>query len=109
MVTQKELDDRQPAQLEDAIAYTAGVIASPWGLDDRFDECLIRGFDICTSTLYRDGLIQRLIGFSGFKIEPYGMQRIEVLKGPGFRALRRERCRRHGQRDHQAAAQRAHV
>lgn len=82
VITEKELEDRRPAQLEDTLAYTAGVIASPWGLDDRFDECLIRGFDLCTSTLYRDGLSQRLIGFSGFKIEPYGMQRIEVLKGP---------------------------
>lgn len=82
VVTRKELDDRRPAQLEDAIAYTAGVVASPWGTDDRFDECLIRGFDLCTSTLYRDGLSQKAIGYSGFKIEPYGMQRIEVLKGP---------------------------
>ena len=82
VVTRKELDDRQPAQLEDALSYTAGVVSSPWGIDDRFDECLIRGFDLCTSTLYRDGLSQRLIGFSGFKIELYGMQRVEVLKGP---------------------------
>lgn len=82
VITRKELDDRQPAQLEDTLAYTSGVVPSPWGVDDRFDECLIRGFDICTSTLYRDGLSQRLIGFSGFKIEPYGMDRIEVLKGP---------------------------
>jgi len=82
VVTQKELEDRRPAQLEDAIAYTAGVVPSPWGLDDRFDECLIRGFDLCTSVLFRDGLNQRAVGFSGFKIEPYGMQRIEVLKGP---------------------------
>lgn len=82
VVTRKELDDRKPAQLEDAIAYTSGIVASPWGLDDRFDECLIRGFDLCTSTLYRDGLNQRAVGFSGFKIEPYGMERFEVLKGP---------------------------
>ena len=32
--------------------------------------------------MYRDGLVQKIIGFSGFKIEPYGMERIEVLKGP---------------------------
>ena len=82
VVTRKQMDDRQPAQLEDTLSYIAGVTASPWGNDDRFDECLIRGFDICTSTMYRDGLVQKIIGFSGFKIEPYGMERIEVLKGP---------------------------
>ena len=82
VVTRKQMDDRQPAQLEDTLSYIAGVTASPWGNDDRFDECLIRGFDVCTSTMYRDGLVQKIIGFSGFKIEPYGMERIEVLKGP---------------------------
>ena len=82
VVTRKQMDDRQPAQLEDTLSYIAGVTTSPWGNDDRFDECLIRGFDVCTSTMYRDGLVQKIIGFSGFKIEPYGMERIEVLKGP---------------------------
>lgn len=82
VITRKELDERKPAQLQDAIAYTSGIVAAPWGTDGRFDECLIRGFDLCTGALYRDGLSQKVIGFSGFKIEPYGMERFEVLKGP---------------------------
>lgn len=82
VVTRKQLDDRQPRQLEDTLAYTAGVTASPWGVDDRFDQCLIRGFDICTAVIYRDGLPQKAVDFSGFKIEPYGLERVEVLKGP---------------------------
>lgn len=82
VVTRKELDDRQPAQLEDTLSYLAGVVSSPWGVDDRFDQCLIRGFDICTAVMYRDGLPQKVIDFSGFKIEPYGLERVEVLKGP---------------------------
>ncbi|TIM20561.1 MAG: TonB-dependent siderophore receptor, partial [Mesorhizobium sp.] len=82
VVTRKQLDDRQPGQLEDALSYLAGVTISPWGVDDRFDQCLIRGFDLCTSAIYRDGLPQKVIDFSGFKIEPYGLERIEVLKGP---------------------------
>lgn len=82
VVTRKELDDRRPAQLEDAIAYTSGIVASPWGTDDRYDQCLIRGFDLCTYALFRDGLTQKTFGWAGFKIEPYGMERFEVLKGP---------------------------
>ncbi|TIW87628.1 MAG: hypothetical protein E5V59_27015, partial [Mesorhizobium sp.] len=73
VVTRKQLDDRQPGQLEDALSYLAGVTTSPWGIDDRFDQCLIRGFDLCTSAIYRDGLPQKVIDFSGFKIEPYGL------------------------------------
>ncbi|WP_292706535.1 TonB-dependent siderophore receptor [Mesorhizobium sp.] len=82
VVTRKQLDDRQPGQLEDALSYLAGVTTSPWGVDNRFDQCLIRGFDLCTSAIYRDGLPQKVIDFSGFKIEPYGLERVEVLKGP---------------------------
>jgi len=82
VITRKQLDDRQPEQLEDSLSYLAGVTTSPWGIDDRFDQCLIRGFDLCTSAIYRDGLPQKVIDFSGFKIEPYGLERIEVLKGP---------------------------
>ncbi|WP_217575378.1 TonB-dependent siderophore receptor [Mesorhizobium sp. GbtcB19] len=82
VVTRKEMDDRQPRQLEDTLSYTAGVTTAPWGIDDRFDQCLIRGFDICTSVIYRDGLPQKVVDFSGFKIEPYGLERVEVLKGP---------------------------
>ncbi|TIN53705.1 MAG: TonB-dependent siderophore receptor, partial [Mesorhizobium sp.] len=39
VVTRKQLDDRQPGQLEDALSYLAGVTISPWGVDDRFDQC----------------------------------------------------------------------
>src|SRR5690606_2782629 len=31
---------------------------------------------------YRDGLRQPLVNFSGFRTDPYGLSRIEVLKGP---------------------------
>ncbi|WP_292164639.1 TonB-dependent receptor plug domain-containing protein [Mesorhizobium sp.] len=30
VVTRKQLDDRQPAQLEDTLSYLAGVTSSPW-------------------------------------------------------------------------------
>ena len=76
------MDDRFSEQIEDTIAYTSGVTASPWGVDDRFDQFLIRGFDIGPYAVYRDGLPQKAIDFSGFKAEPYGLERVEVLKGP---------------------------
>ncbi len=76
------MDDREPEQLEDTIAYVAGVTGSPWGVDDRYDQFLIRGFDIGPYATYRDGLPQKAIDFSGFKMEPYGLERVEVLKGP---------------------------
>jgi len=82
VVTRQQMDDRRPAQLEDTLAYTPGVFASNWGVDDRFDQFMIRGFDIGTSGIFRDGLSQKVIDFSAFKIEPYSIDRIEVIKGP---------------------------
>ncbi|MEM9631481.1 MAG: TonB-dependent siderophore receptor [Pseudomonadota bacterium] len=82
VVTRQQLDDRRPQQLEDALGYTAGVIPSIWGVDDRFNQFMIRGFDVGSNSVYRDGLSQKVIDFSGFKIEPWSLERVEVLKGP---------------------------
>lgn len=82
VVTAQELEDRDPVQIEDALAYVPGVIASPWGVDDRYDQFVIRGFDLGTNGIYRDGLLNKSMNFTGFKIDPYMVQRIDVLKGP---------------------------
>ncbi len=83
VITERELIDRDPAQIEDAVAYTPGVQASQWGVDDRFDQFSIRGFNVgSTSGIFRDGLVQRTQNFSGFKIDPYMVQRIDLFRGP---------------------------
>lgn len=82
VVTSQELEDRDPVQIEDALAYVPGVVASPWGVDDRYDQFLIRGFDLGTSGIFRDGLVNKAMNFTGFKVDPYMVQRIDVLKGP---------------------------
>lgn len=81
-VTTQEIQDRDPVQIEDALAYVPGVVASPWGVDDRYDQFVIRGFDVGVYGIFRDGLINKAQNFSGFKIDPYMVQRIDVLKGP---------------------------
>jgi iron complex outermembrane receptor protein len=82
VVTREQMDDRFSERVEDTIAYTSGVTASPWGVDERFSQYLVRGFDLGSNATFRDGLPQKVIDFSGFKIEPYGAERVEVLKGP---------------------------
>lgn len=81
-VTSKELADRDPVQIEDALAYIPGIVASTWGMDDRFDQYSVRGFDLGVYGLFRDGLINKAQSFSGFRVDPYMIQRIDVLKGP---------------------------
>lgn len=82
VVTARELKDRAPAQLEDVVAYSAGITSAIWGVDDRFDQFLIRGFDNGTSGIFRDGLNQKVLNFSGFKIDPYLIERVDILRGP---------------------------
>lgn len=82
VVTSTELDRRAPTQVEDTIKYTVGVNASTWGTDDRFDQFSIRGFDLGSGALYRDGLPQKVLGFTSFSSHPYMLERVDVLRGP---------------------------
>ncbi|TRW99183.1 TonB-dependent siderophore receptor [Paracoccus sp. M683] len=82
VVTSTEMERRAPVQVEDAIKYTVGVNASTWGTDDRFDQFSIRGFDLGSGALYRDGLPQKVLGFTAFSSHPYMLERVDVLRGP---------------------------
>lgn len=82
VVTQQELVDRSPTQVEEALNYLPGITSSVWGVDDRFDQFLIRGFDVGPTGVFRDSLPNKVLNFSGFTIEPFMIERIDVLRGP---------------------------
>lgn len=82
VVTEKELKARGVTNLDEALAYTPGVSSDIYGSDNRYDHFFIRGLYETTNGKYRDGLPARTGGFfTSSRLEPYGMQRIEVLKG----------------------------
>ncbi|PZU19038.1 MAG: TonB-dependent siderophore receptor [Shinella sp.] len=82
VVTQKELEDRGVKNLQEAMAYTSGVMVDEFGSDNRYDYFRIRGFDQTALGTYRDGLPARIPAwFTASRVEPYGLQRVEVLKG----------------------------
>jgi len=82
VVTQKEIEAQGAKDLQEAISYTAGVLVDEFGSDNRYDYFRIRGFDETALGSYRDGLPARIPAwFTASRSEPYGMQRIEVLKG----------------------------
>nr|WP_232417809.1 TonB-dependent siderophore receptor [Methyloversatilis thermotolerans] len=83
VVTADQMRDRGVLNVEQAVAYTAGVQIAAWGNDPRFDQITVRGFDVTSTADYRDGLRQTNTGWlSYFRTEPYGLERLEVLKGP---------------------------
>ncbi len=79
VITQQQLEAQQPASLTQALGYTAGVSAGNFGRRG-FDNYVIRGFDQSAYTL-RDGL--RLDPGFLTEQEIFGLERIEVIKGPG--------------------------
>lgn len=78
--------DRLNAQLldgvSDALRFVPGVIGEAFGNDSRVDFLRFRGFDDNGSGVFRDGLAQRNSGFGQFLPELYGVERVEVLRGP---------------------------
>lgn len=80
IVTARDLQDRGLHAVDEAMWYTAGAQGGAYGLDTRSEWLLVRGF---APARYLDGLALPTGTWSGqTRIEPYGMERIEVLKGP---------------------------
>lgn len=86
-ITRKQLDDQNPSSVKDALNYTAGVLSAPDTVS-RYDSLFMRGFGgFGTSTRivdFLDGLrLPRGQAFALPSIDPFLLDRIDVLKGPG--------------------------
>jgi len=82
VIGRDEFDARGAQSLEEAIRYTPGVTANTSGADSRgYEFFTIRGFDADPSN-FRDGLKQSSFGNSVGLTEVYGLERVEVLRGP---------------------------
>ncbi|MFC7692472.1 TonB-dependent receptor plug domain-containing protein [Paeniroseomonas aquatica] len=81
VVTRDELDARQAQSLGEALRYTAGVRMEQYGPDNRYDWFQLRGFAADTNAVFLNGLRYHFGNLTGM-LEPYGMERIEVLRGP---------------------------
>ncbi len=83
VVGRQELEDRGVTnKVDEALRYTAGVFAEPFGVDPDTDWIYIRGFDATQTGVFLDGLSLYSYGFGGFQMDPFFLERVEVLKGP---------------------------
>lgn len=82
VVTQKQLEDRRPQDLREALSYTPGAQVGLYGFDPRYDSFYIRGVDVTYTGIFRDGLRQFNSPNGITRLEPYGLEAISILKGP---------------------------
>jgi iron complex outermembrane receptor protein len=82
VVTQDQIAAQEAQTLPQALRYTPGVITEPYGASSLSNDIKIRGF---LAPRYLDGLrlpVDSVITFAQARIDPWGLERIEVLKGP---------------------------
>jgi iron complex outermembrane receptor protein len=85
VITQQQLEVIKPRSLGEVLGYTPGAFAGLAGSSNRYDYVALRGFaDSSVDSVLLDG--QRLLSdqgsYSSMQIDPYFLERIDVLRGP---------------------------
>ena len=81
VVTADQVEDQKVSNIREALRYTPGLVPETLGVDNRSTEIIYRGFG-SDKALYRDGLNIQSQGFTALEPDTYGLERIEVLRGP---------------------------
>ena len=82
VVGREQIDDQSPQKIDEALRYVAGVSTSTYGTDADTDWFFIRGFQAEQTGVFLDGLSLFQTGFGTFLVDPFFLERIEVIKGP---------------------------
>jgi iron complex outermembrane receptor protein len=78
----EEIRDQHPANFAEALRYAPGVNAQFFGSDVRNDWFKVRGFDAQDVGFFLDGLQLFSTAFATWKLQPWGLERIDILRGP---------------------------
>ncbi|WP_456620228.1 TonB-dependent siderophore receptor [Bradyrhizobium sp. P5_C12] len=78
----EQIRDQKPNKLDEVLRYAAGVRAGTFGVDTRNDWWLIRGFKSDDIGLFLDGMQLFYTSYASWKLQPFNMERVEVLRGP---------------------------
>ncbi len=81
VVTRQQMEDRNVLSISDALKYTPGVQAGYFGEDNKQDWFIIRGFKQANFGLFHDSTRVYSSGFYSWQIDPYQLERVEVLRG----------------------------
>lgn len=81
VVTADQVKMTGAQSVSEALRYTPGVDSEAFGFDARFNHFTVRGFQF-DKFQFVDGMRFPAGGYAIPRIEPYGLERIEVLRGP---------------------------
>ncbi|UTJ46717.1 ferrichrome porin FhuA [Atlantibacter subterranea] len=84
VVTAEEMALHQPKSVKEALSYTPGVAVGTRGASNTYDYLIIRGFaaDGQSQNNYLNGLKMQGNFYNDAVIDPYMLERAEVLRGP---------------------------
>ncbi|RYZ43111.1 MAG: TonB-dependent siderophore receptor [Myxococcaceae bacterium] len=82
VVGRAQMDAQQVQSVVEATRYTPGVRSETFGADSRNDWFLIRGFSSQEGGYFLDGLQLYSSSFATWRIETFGLERVEAVRGP---------------------------
>lgn len=82
VVTREQMDTLQPTTVKEALGFTPGVMVGSRGSSNAYDAVYIRGFGSVNQNEYFNGLKLQGDFFNEAAIDPYFLERVEVLRGP---------------------------
>jgi len=79
VITADQMRDQGATNVQQALRYTPGVMADSYGPDSRVDSFQIRGM---SADVYLDGMRTTNSWWNSQRLDPYMLERMEVLRGP---------------------------
>jgi iron complex outermembrane receptor protein len=82
VIGREQIRDQNPNNFAEVLRYAPGVRSETFGADTRNDWFNIRGFDAQDAGLFLDGLQLSTFAFATWKFQPFGIERVDILRGP---------------------------
>jgi iron complex outermembrane receptor protein len=82
VIGSEQIRDQKPGKFDEIVRYTPGILGGTFGADTRNDWLLIRGFKSDDNSLFLDGLQLFYTSYASWKLQPFNLERVEVLRGP---------------------------